>query len=99
VTNSQNLPAFVEQALRQGVVSTWTAQRIILPFARANSEGAKKLLEYLKLKTHASRDIQAYYTHYLSSNRHTRQKMQDEPPHFFKAHAFQMKSDTVPLIN
>jgi ParB family transcriptional regulator, chromosome partitioning protein len=93
----QDLPEFVEQALRQGIVSTWTTQRIILPFARANSEGAKKLLEYLGAKTHTSRDIQAYYTHYLSSNRHTRQKMQEEPHHFFMAHAFQMKSDTVPL--
>jgi ParB family transcriptional regulator, chromosome partitioning protein len=93
----QDLPEFVEQALRQGIVSTWTTQRIILPFARANSEGAKKLLKYLGSRTHASRDIQAYYTHYLSSNRHTRQMMQDEPHHFFKAYAFQMKSDTVPL--
>ncbi len=93
----QDLPEFVEQAIRQGVLSTWTTQRIILPFARANSEGAKKLVKYLETKTHASRDIQAYYTHYLSSNRQTRKNMLDEPQHFFKAHAFQMKSDTVPL--
>lgn len=93
----QDLPEFVEQALRQGVVSTWTAQRIILPFARANSDGAKKLLGYLSSKTHPSREIQAYYTNYLNSNRQIRQRMQDEPQHFFKAHALHMKSETVPL--
>jgi ParB family chromosome partitioning protein len=93
----QNLPEFVEHALRQGVLSTWTTQRIILPFARANSEDAKKLVQYLETKTHTSRDIQAYYTHYLNSNRQIRKNMLDEPQHFFKAHAFQTKSDTVPL--
>lgn len=92
----QELPEFIEQAIRQGALSTWTTQRIILPFARANSEGAKKLVKYLEIKSHASRDIQAYYTHYLSSNRQTRKNMLDEPQHFFKAYAFQMKSDTVP---
>ena len=44
-----------------------------------------------------NREIQAYYTNYLSSNRQIRQKMQDEPQHFFKAHALHMKSETVPL--
>ena len=89
-----DLPDFVKSAIQQGSLSTWTAARILLPFARANTEHAKKLVEYLSIHTHASRDIQAYYAHYLRSNRHVRQKMMDNPQHFFKARLFQMQADT-----
>lgn len=91
-----DLPDFIQMAIQQGVLSTWTAHRILFPFARANSEHAKKLIDYLGVNAHASRDIQAYYNHYLRSNRQARQKMMDNPQHFFKARLFQMQSDTMP---
>ena len=83
-----DLPDFVQTAIRQGVLSTWTAHRLILPFARANSEHAKKLVDYLGIHAHPSRDVQAYYHHYLRSNRRVRQQMADYPQHFFKARYF-----------
>lgn len=89
-----DLPDFVQTAIRQGALSTWSAHRILLPFARANADHAKKLIDYLGAHTHASRDIQAYYHHYLRSNRQTRQNMIDNPQHFFKVRLFQMQSDS-----
>ena len=88
------LPDFVQTAIRQGILSTWTASRVLLPFARANDEHAKKLIDYLGAHTHASRDLQAYYNHYLRSNRQVRKNMIDNPQHFFKARLFQMQVDT-----
>jgi ParB/RepB/Spo0J family partition protein len=92
-----DLPEFIQTAIRQGVLSTWTAHRLILPFARANSDHAKKLVDYLTVHAHPSRDIQAYYLHYLRANRHVRQKMVDYPQHFFNAHSFQTRSSTLSL--
>lgn len=89
-----DLPDFVQTAIQQGILSTWSAHRVLLPFARANSEHAKKLIDFLSINAKTSRDIQAYYFHYLRSNRQTRQKMMDNPQHFFKARQFQQQSET-----
>ena len=93
----QDLPAFVNTAIQEGALSTWTASRIIIPFARANTEHSKQLVEYLCIKHHASRDIQAFYEQYLRSNRHVRDQMAANPTLFFKAHAFKKIEECVAL--
>jgi ParB family transcriptional regulator, chromosome partitioning protein len=91
----QGLPDFVEQAIREGALSTWATQRVILPFARANAHDARKLVDYLRTNNQTSRDIQAYFIHYLRNNKQVRKNMTDDPQHFFRARYFQMKSETI----
>ena len=40
------LPCFVKEAIYQGTVSSWTANRILIPLARANCEHAKLFIRY-----------------------------------------------------
>jgi len=82
------LPEFVRTAIHQGILSSWTASRILIPFARANSSHAKQFVDYLvSSNRHNSRDINAFYEHYLRSNRHIRQEIAANPSLFFKVHA------------
>jgi ParB/RepB/Spo0J family partition protein len=84
----KDLPDFVRTAIHQGIVSSWTANRILIPFARANSSHAKQFVEYLiSTNRHSSRDINAFYEHYLRSNRHVREEIAANPSLFFKVHA------------
>lgn len=92
-----DLPDFVQTAIHQGALSTWTASRIIAPFARANTDHSKQLVEYLAINHHASRDIQSFYEQYLRSNRDVRNQMAANPTLFFKAHAFNKQEKSVAL--
>ena len=82
----QNLPDFAQTAINRGVLSTWVGSRILIPFARANLEHTKLLVNYLSAKNHSSRDIFAFYEHYLRSNHHVRKQIAANPSLFFKSH-------------
>ena len=82
----QDLPDFAQTAINQGTLSTWVGSRILIPFARANLEHTKLLVNYLSVKNHSSRDIFAFYEHYLRSNHHVRKQIADNPSLFFKSH-------------
>jgi ParB family chromosome partitioning protein len=79
------LPSFVQEAIYQDQVSTWTASRVIVPFARANQSHAKKLVDYLRNTNQSSRDIKKFYEHYMQSNQVVRQNMVEMPETFFKS--------------
>lgn len=84
----KDLPEFVRIVIHQGILSSWTASRILIPFARANSSHAKQFVDYLVgVNRHNSRDINAFYEHYLRSNRYVRKKIAANPSLFFKVHA------------
>lgn len=78
------LPHFVQEAIYQDRISSWTANRVIVPFARANQSHAKKLVDYLSHANQPSRDIQKFYEHYMQSNQAVRQNMAEMPEAFFK---------------
>lgn len=78
------LPDFVKEAIYQGRLSSWSASRILIPFARANAQHAEQFVGYLSLKSHTSRDIQAFYEHYMRSNKKTREALALNPTSFFK---------------
>lgn len=80
-----DLPGFVQTAIHQGLFSNWVGTRVLIPFARANSLHSKQLVDYLSSKTHSSRDIFAFYEHYLRSNHHVRKQLADNPSLFFKS--------------
>ena len=78
------LPCFVKDAICQGVLSSWAASRILIPFARANSQHAEQFVCYLRAKSHTSREIQSFYEQYLRSNKKIRGELAANPSVFFK---------------
>ena len=80
-----DLPDFVQTAIHQGLFSNWVGTRVLIPFARANSSHSKQFVDYLSSKPHNSRDIFAFYEHYLRSNHHVRKQIADNPSLFFKS--------------
>ena len=80
------LPCFVKEAIYQGTVSSWTANRILIPLARANCEHAKLFIRYLSSQSHTSREILSFFEHYLRSNKKIRSDLAENPSLFFKLH-------------
>ncbi len=78
------LPCFVKEAIYQGILSSWVANRILIPFARANSQHAEQFVLYLRAKSHTSREIQSFYEQYLRSNKKIRGELAANPSVFFK---------------
>lgn len=82
-----NLPDFIKEGIYHGNVSSWVASRILIPFARANSRHAEQFVNYLTAaKPHTSREIRAFYEHYLRSNKAIRAELVSNPSLFFKLH-------------
>lgn len=82
-----DLPGFAQDAIHQGTISSWIANRILVPLARGNLDHAAQLVDYLAIYNHSTRDINAFYEHYLRSNRHVRTEIAANPSLFFKVHA------------
>jgi len=78
------LPGFVKDAVCQGILSSWSASRILIPFARANAQHAEQFVCYLRVKSHTSREIQSFYEQYLRSNKKIRAELAANPSMFFK---------------
>jgi ParB-like chromosome segregation protein Spo0J len=68
-----------------GTISSWSAQRILTPMARANAEHAKCLAAALKKEKISTRRLALFFEHYRKSNRKIRQNMVTDPHLFLKA--------------
>jgi ParB family transcriptional regulator, chromosome partitioning protein len=79
------LPSFVKEAIYQGKLSTWSASRVLIPFARANEHHARQLVNYLTLHHHSTRELQDFYEHYMHSSLPVRNQMIEQPQLFFKS--------------
>ena len=55
------------QALRDGVLSSWAAERVWIPLARANGEDAHHFLQTLYDTPLSTREIALWYRHYPSA--------------------------------
>jgi len=82
-----DLPDFAQEAIQQGMISSWVASRILVPLARGNLDHAIQFVNYLHGHNHSSRDINAFYEHYLRSNRQIRTEITANPSLFFKVYA------------
>ena len=82
------LPDFVYNAIYQGHISTWAA-RLFIPFARANDEHAKQLIDYVSSCPRSTRELEAFYVHYMRSNRKIRADMSNNPELFFNTSVHQ----------
>ena len=73
------LPEALLQAVRSARVSSWAAVRVFVPLARANSEHAQQLLASLDAQPLATRELQAWFTHYQGAQRSQRERMVEHP--------------------
>ena len=89
------LPDFIKDALLRGYLSVWAANRVLVPFARANQDAAKKLLNYLVGYTHSTRELQQFYHHYLKSSTKIREHLLEFPQLFFKTLGFSKQENSL----
>ena len=68
-----------QQALRDGVLSSWAASRIFIPLARANEADARQLLHALHDAPFSTRELSLWYQHYQSSRDEQRQRLIEHP--------------------
>ncbi|MFW5714435.1 MAG: ParB/RepB/Spo0J family partition protein [Brevefilum sp.] len=71
--------------VRSGVISSWSAQRILMPLARANSDHARQLADALKKENISTRRLTRFFEHYKKANRKVRCNMVSDPHLFLKA--------------
>jgi ParB-like chromosome segregation protein Spo0J len=70
--------------IRAGVISAWSAQRVLVPVARANPEHAKMIAAGLKKQSLSTRQLGLFFEYYKRSNRKARQHMASDPHLFLK---------------
>ena len=75
----QALPDAVLDAVRGGVVSSWTAVRVFAPLARANSDHAHRLLAGLHAQRLSTRELRLWFEHYRSAQHAQRERMVEHP--------------------
>jgi ParB family transcriptional regulator, chromosome partitioning protein len=79
------LPDQLLQAVREGRLSCWSATRVLAPLARANSAHAEALLTGLREQPLSTRELRAWFEHYRSAARSTRERMAQHPKLFLQA--------------
>jgi len=72
-------------AVRQGVVSTWAATRVLAPLARANTAQATELLAALAAAPLTTRELQTWFRYYRTSPRAARARMVSHPRLFIQS--------------
>jgi ParB-like chromosome segregation protein Spo0J len=83
----EQLPAPAIEAVRTGRLSTWSASRVLVPLARANTHHARTLVDAINNNPLTSRQLLYFWQHYQQANRAVREKMVAEPILFFKSSA------------
>ncbi|MCP4407334.1 MAG: ParB/RepB/Spo0J family partition protein [Gammaproteobacteria bacterium] len=86
-----DLPEPVLEAVKQGQIGSWVANRVLAPLARANSEHALSLLAALTDEPLSSRDLDFFLHCYQSSPKKVRDRMIGDPHLFVKASRYRQK--------
>ena len=75
------VPEAVLQAVRRAQVSTWSAVRVFVPLARANTEHAQRLLASLGRPQQAlsTRELNTWFAQYRYAQRGQRERMVEHP--------------------
>ena len=79
------LPDAALTAVRDGRLSSWAANRIVVPLARANAEHADRLLTALVDAPLTTRELQDWFEHYQKAFRSAREHMVNRPRLFIDA--------------
>lgn len=72
----------MQAAVREGVVSSWAANRVLVPLARANTPAAAQLLERLRETPLATRELVDWYQHFQRSRPPVRERLLERPDLF-----------------
>jgi ParB family transcriptional regulator, chromosome partitioning protein len=72
-------------AVRDGRLSSWTANRIVVPLARANATHAGQLLTALADTPLSTRELHDWFEHYKKASYGTRERMVSHPRLFLDA--------------
>ena len=93
-----DIPDFVQEAVCKGTLSSWTASRLMGPFARANAAHAECFIDYLQSHTnsHGTREIQSFCEYYSDATSKTKNEMADNPSIFFKALKLSKQEESTP---
>lgn len=73
------LPDAALTAVRGGRLSSWTANRVVVPLARANAEHAERLLAALGGTPLTTRELRCWFEHYQQAPRAARERMVSHP--------------------
>ena len=73
------LPDAALAAVRRGKLSSWAANRVVAPLARANAEHAERLLAALAGTPLSTRELQCWFEHYQQAPRTARERMVNRP--------------------
>jgi ParB/RepB/Spo0J family partition protein len=79
------LPDAAVTAVRAGMLSSWVANRVVVPLARANSEHAESLLAALAVAPLSTRELESWFEHYQQASRTVRERMVSDPRLFLDA--------------
>src|SRR5271168_3020887 len=73
------LPDAALAAVRGGQLSSWAANRVVVPLARANPDHAERLLRELAKSPLSTRELQCWFEHYQQTPRTAREHMVNRP--------------------
>jgi ParB/RepB/Spo0J family partition protein len=73
------LPDAALAAVRGGRLSSWAANRVIVPLARANTAHAERLLAVLARAPLTTRELLRWFEHYQQAARAVRERMVSQP--------------------
>lgn len=86
----------LQEAVREGVVSSWAANRVFVPLARANSADAERLLEQLRREPLSTRELATWLDHYRQGNRTVRERLLAHPRLFIQSLAAESGAEDPP---
>jgi ParB/RepB/Spo0J family partition protein len=81
----ESLPEEILSQVIAGTISTWAANWVLIPLARANSADATRLASHLEREPMSTRELQLFYDHYQKVNRQVRERMLNHPALFIKS--------------
>lgn len=80
-----DLPAHLQDAVRQSHITSWSAERVLTPLSRANAKHAERLLDVQKQSPLTSRELMTWFKQYQKSNQGQRDAMVEQPKLLLKA--------------
>jgi len=79
------LPDAALAAVRGGKLSSWAANRVVVPLARANTDHADRLLHALADAPLSTRELRDWFEHYQKASHASRERMVSHPRLFLDA--------------
>jgi len=87
------LPDAIQLGVQNATLSTWSAQRIFKPLARANKDHAHRLLESIEKNPMSTRELSTWFEEYKKANHGQREKLIEQPALLLKALAQDNRSE------